>query len=296
VQIYPIIPQRLDTLARPTFLGVTLGGLEITGMIQGSILYASGEDVSQDNSNLFWDDINKRLGIGTNSPQNQLHIMAAVGEDPCIIESTIDTKSPSTITKNDLGNRLFFGMKGSNTGALSNKGFITTIDSEQSGGEETTLARIEVGHDGSADDEKGYKDWFVNAGSDGNSPTFAMRLNSIGLGVGTKTQVSLLEADGALGLAIETVTGNTTLNATHSTLLVNASGNVTITLPAAASVYNSTDDVGRIYTIKKIDTDANRVVIDGNGSETIDGAATAVITTQYESVTIQSDGSNWHIL
>ena len=116
------------------------------------------------------------------------------------------------------------------------------------------------------------------------------------LGIGTATQVSLLEVDGAEGLAIETVTGNTTLDTTHSTVLVNASGNVTITLPTAASAYNSTDGIGRIYEIKKIDADADTVTIDGNGSETIDGGTTAVLNVQYESITIQSDGNNWHII
>lgn len=114
--------------------------------------------------------------------------------------------------------------------------------------------------------------------------------------IGGTNPDSLFEVDGAQGLAIETITGNTTLNKTHSTVLVNASGNVTITLPAAASAYNNTDNIGRIYEIKKIDADADTVEIDGNGSETIDGGLTAVLTVQYEAITIVSDGSNWHIV
>lgn len=114
--------------------------------------------------------------------------------------------------------------------------------------------------------------------------------------IGTMTPDSLFEVDGPYGLAIETVTGDTTLDNTHSTLLVNATGNVTITLPTAASAFNNTDAIGRIYRTKKIDADADLVTIDGNGSETIDGATTAVLTVQYETITIQSDGSNWWIL
>jgi hypothetical protein len=38
------------------------------------------------------------------------------------------------------------------------------------------------------------------------------------------------------------------------------------------------------------------VIIDGAGAETIDGGLTATLTTQFESLTIISDGSNWHIL
>jgi len=57
---------------------------------------------------------------------------------------------------------------------------------EQSGEEETTLARIEVSHDGDADDEKGQILFSTNDGSDGNTPTFAMSISSLQrVGVGT---------------------------------------------------------------------------------------------------------------
>jgi len=68
-----------------------------------------------------------------------------------------------------------------------------------------------------------------------------------------------------------------------------AGGAVTITLPAAAS------HTGRTYFIKKLGTTAS-ITVDGNSSETIDGATTAVISTQYESIQIVCDGSNWHII
>jgi hypothetical protein len=67
-------------------------------------------------------------------------------------------------------------------------------------------------------------------------------------------------------------------------------GAITVDLPATASFTN------RILHIKKVDSSANAVTIDGNASETIDGALTAVISVQYNSIPIQSDGSNWHIL
>jgi len=75
-------------------------------------------------------------------------------------------------------------------------------------------------------------------------------------------------------------------------LLVNdtvAGGEVTITLPAAKGAED------RIYHIKKIGSTAN-VVIDANGTETIDDGLTATLTTQFESIQIASDGSNWFIV
>ena len=127
---------------------------------------------------------------------------------------------------------------------------------------------------------------------------FVVPNGNFGIGTAaTGTAVdSLLEVDGPEGLAILTVTGNTTLDNTHSTLLANATGNITITLPSVASSYNNTDGIGRIYEIKKVDADADTVTIDGSGVEEIDGATTAVLTTQFESITIQSNGTFWSII
>ena len=38
------------------------------------------------------------------------------------------------------------------------------------------------------------------------------------------------------------------------------------------------------------------VTIDGNASETIDGATTYALSAQYQSISIYSDGSNWHVV
>ncbi|KKK66175.1 hypothetical protein LCGC14_2966720, partial [marine sediment metagenome] len=48
------------------------------------------------------------------------------------------------------------------------------------GGEETTLARIEVSHDGSADDEKGKIVISVNDGNDGDTPTSRFKIDAAG--------------------------------------------------------------------------------------------------------------------
>jgi hypothetical protein len=59
-----------------TISGGTLSGTTtLTGMTTGSILFAGASSVlSQDNSNLFWDDTNNLLGIGTAAPTSRLHI------------------------------------------------------------------------------------------------------------------------------------------------------------------------------------------------------------------------------
>jgi hypothetical protein len=54
--------------------------------------------------------------------------------------------------------------------------------------------------------------------------------------------------------------------------------------------------LGKIYVIKKVDNSSNSVIIDGNGSETIDGSTTAAINTFNQSLWIQSNGTSWDIL
>ena len=55
---------------------------------------------------------------------------------------------------------------------------ILTFKGEQSGGEISTLAQIQASHDGTADDEKADLIFKTNDGSDGASPTEAMRIDS----------------------------------------------------------------------------------------------------------------------
>lgn len=88
-----------------------------------------------------------------------------------------------------------------------------------------------------------------------------------------------------------TVTGTSHTAADERFILVDddtAGSTVTITLPAAAGI-------NIIYHIKKLGTTAN-VIVDGNASETIDGALTATLSVQFEAIKIVSDGSNWHVV
>lgn len=69
-------------------------------------------------------------------------------------------------------------------------------------------------------------------------------------------------------------------------------GGDTITLIAAGSFTN------RLLIIKDESGTAgtNNITIDGNGAETIDGAGTYTINTNYGSVTLYSDGTVWYIV
>lgn len=94
------------------------------------------------------------------------------------------------------------------------------------------------------------------------------------------------------GAGLSVVSKTTTYTAATSDDVILASGSAfTITLYAASG--NS----GKVLRIKKTDSSLTNVItIDGNSSETIDGALTTTLNTQYEELTIICDGSNWHIL
>ena len=64
------------------------------------------------------------------------------------------------------------------------------------------------------------------------------------------------------------------------------------TLPTAQAI------AGRIISIKDADGNAsiNNITIDTEGAETIDGAATLVMATDDQAVTLYSDGTNWFTL
>lgn len=92
-------------------------------------------------------------------------------------------------------------------------------------------------------------------------------------------------------LSVATIDTTTHTITTEDVLLADddtAGGAQTFTLPAASGVNYP-------IWVKKLGTTAN-VIIDGDDAETIDGAATLTLTTQYESVMICSDGNNWHVL
>jgi len=61
----------------------------------------------------------------------------------------------------------------------------------------------------------------------------------------------------------------------------------TVTLPSAANIE------GKALELVKIDSGANAVTVDGNGSETISGSANVSLASQWDVTVVRSDGTNW---
>lgn len=59
-----------------TDLAVADGGTGSSSFTAGSVVFSNGTILTQDNSNLFWDNTNKRLGIGATSPNARLESLS----------------------------------------------------------------------------------------------------------------------------------------------------------------------------------------------------------------------------
>lgn len=98
------------------------------------------------------------------------------------------------------------------------------------------------------------------------------------------------------GVEYNTVLSNdsdyTVTSANHVIIMHSLSASRTVTIPTAQC------NIGRVLIIKERDGYASSysVVIDPEGSTTIDGNATYTISTNKEAVTLISDGSNWQII
>jgi hypothetical protein len=89
----------------------------------------------------------------------------------------------------------------------------------------------------------------------------------------------------------QTITADYTATLVDHVLVVSAaSAAVTVTLPAVATA------AGRVIVVKAKSVAGGNITIDGNASETIDGATTLVLSSLYAKATLFCDGVTWWLL
>ena len=69
--------------------GITIGTTAITSGTVGRVLFEGTGNVVQESANLFWDNTNGRLGIGTNAPSGRIHVKNSIASEIFKAESTI---------------------------------------------------------------------------------------------------------------------------------------------------------------------------------------------------------------
>jgi len=96
-----------------------------------------------------------------------------------------------------------------------------------------------------------------------------------------------LVVNGGIQLAYAAKTANYTIVSVTDYCINCTSGSFTVTLPTAVGIE------GQAFIVKNSGT--GTITIATTGSQTIDGVATATMPTQYESISLMSNGANWII-
>jgi hypothetical protein len=131
----------------------------------------------------------------------------------------------------------------------------------------------------------------------GGGATFTGTVSVGGLDVGSQKITNVADPTDAQDAATknyvdtlkDTIVSKTSAyTATINDDVILCNGTFTVTLPVASTA------TGCKLNIKNIGT--GTITIDGDGSETIDGATTVDIATQYNSFTLVCDGSAWYII
>lgn len=89
--------------------------------------------------------------------------------------------------------------------------------------------------------------------------------------------------------SVTSKTANYTLLSTDDVCYVDATAdNIVITLPDTSGLTEN-----KRYMVKKTDSSAHTVTVDGNGTQTIDGATTFALMYQYDTIEVIKNGNNW---
>jgi len=200
-----------------------------------------------------------RVGIGTTNPGSQFQVLSPVG-------GTVAEIGDATHTARFYSSTGWMGL-GSATNGDDWK-FFVDFNSGRGLGIKTATGNIVVG--------------------DTSAGTYAETNYKLDIrGAGT---LGALRVQGAISYQLSSKTADYTLTASDYVITGNAASAIlSLTLPTAVGI------AGRTYTLKKIDSTGNVVTVATTASQTIDGATTYPLASQWKYVTVRSDGANWLI-
>lgn len=198
-------------------LSWTTAGMEINGPIagatQGSVLFVTIDNrLGQSNANLFWDELDRKLGIGTNVPGAALHVVAPTAATIGAIVKGAVSQTASLQEWQDSAGAVIASI--SNSGAFAIDRAFAGVDPK------IKLVNQEQGQYGSA--IEGYKVDAVGAVQPAGRIIFERWPNSANFGqmrfqvgsFGGWGQAATLDANGAF--TAPTVSGSPTISAKDS--------------------------------------------------------------------------------
>lgn len=347
----------------------------------GSVIFGTGSGYTEDNTNFFWDNSNKRLGIKTSSPTKTLSVAGDVGisagrldflSDPAAYTGSVPHISSYSNQLISNADGYIFNSMNNGTGymAIDNVGNITvnllasggtapsttgtpkmlisdaagkfsfanvTYDAGRFGVGTTpsTGSRFTVGagitpmasnaaqqsywEPGTYNDNTTAASGTVSTLSANyiGQPTYSATNTGVTIGnastvridrplSGTNATVLRPYALSTLGTInmgagvrerVDSVNTNTTLTGEENLLLIDASsGNVTITLPAASIGYDAAWKTGMKFSFVRLDGSGNTVTIQRAGSDTISGATSFTLTTQWQERGVTCGGNNLWVI
>ena len=227
-----------------------------------------------------------------------------------LVNAGVTTSYNAVVAKGSVNNYFQLNINNQSSGASASSDVVATADN---GNETTNYVDLGInssgntsGSMGNADDAYLYttgNNFVMGTANPGTSLIFLtggtseatnqrMVITGTGnVGINNVAPNSTLQVTGSLAMSVTTKTANATVAPIDFTVLCNnTTGPITITLPTAAGIG------GRMYIIKKTSAAGNNVTVVCNGAQTIDGNATYLLTNQYSSIMIQSDGVNWGII
>jgi len=250
-----------------------------------------------------------------NSPSNGIVINSTSTGDPLVIEdsgtstfivkdggnvgvgidspgATLDVVGTIRVTDNDSTDPgIFFedstAASGTYTRSITSNASSIVIANTEGGGSVVIQSPTGAGNSLVIEEVDG-TDW-IHLDANANILSLAPGASGAKVGVGTTSAITTLDVDGGFAANIVAKTEAYTATTSDHTITCGAGNeSFTVTLPAVAGV------TGLILNIKNVGT--GTITVDGASSETIDGATTAVISTQFDTVTIQCDGTEWWVI
>lgn len=294
-------------------IGTTTPAAGVSGAVQFS--NGSGAFLADD-TKFHWDDTSFRLGIGTNTPSTFLDITDSSATTNPMVQITQNSSGRAMLRYHSAAgdfesgyiggsfvvgqtgggaNQIWFPAGGSNLRIDCNS---MIINATQGGG--TTIGTFGSIASNSADTYflTGWSGLQVQSAGVLFKPATSPSLSgATNVKVVTNSTTDTLQASqNNLAYAPVAITSIKSVSTTYTvlptdwTVLSDATGGAfAVTLPSVSQ------NTGRMITIKKIDSSANAVTVTP-ASGTIDGAGTYALTTQYQFVVVQSDGTNWWIV